>query len=240
LVNEATLIAERSAGTSSDPDTRRLGELLVRDVARLRTLVDDLLEVSRLDAAVDPIHVEQVELARFVRALVAARLPGAKVTVQGATRGRRDGGAEPAIPVHTDRRGLERIVGNLLDNTREHAAGSGVDIELGRSRDLVQLRVSDRGPGVDAADLPRLFDRFYKADPSRGGGTSGLGLAIAWEHAQRLGGTLRASLREGGGLTVSLLLPVTRSLPAGDLAVTADRHHSGRAGPLPPPDRSEE
>ncbi|MBA2254745.1 MAG: HAMP domain-containing histidine kinase [Chloroflexi bacterium] len=240
LVNEATLIAERSAGASSDPDTRRLGELLVRDVARLRTLVDDLLEVSRLDAAVDPVDVERVELARFVRTLVTTRLPGATVTVQGRTRAGTNGGPEPLIWVETDRRGLERIVGNLLDNAREHAAGRGVDVELGRSRDVVQLRVSDRGPGVRTVDLPRLFDRFFKADPSRGGGTSGLGLAIAREHAQRLGGTLRASLREGGGLTVSLLLPVTRSLPAGDPRVTPDAQSPVRAAAMPPPDRSKE
>ena len=233
LVNEATLIAQRSAAAGSDPDARRLGELLVRDVGRLRTLIDDLLEVSRLDAAVEPVAVERVDLTRFVRALVAARLPDATVTVHGSRTGPQ-GVEEPSITVHTDRRGLERIVGNLLDNAREHAGGQGVDVEVGRSRDLVQLRVSDRGPGVAPADLPRLFDRFFKADPSRGGGTSGLGLAIAREHALRLGGTLRAGLREGGGLVVTLLLPVTRSLPLGDPAVTPNREPSGRAVASPP------
>jgi two-component system sensor histidine kinase MtrB len=230
LVNEATLIAQRTASVPTDPDTRRLGELLVRDVARLRTLIDDLLEVSRLDAAVDPVAVEPVDVARFVRALVALRLPEASVRVLG----RAAGGDEPTITVQTDRRRLERIVGNLLDNAREHAAGEGVDVEVSRSRDTVQLRVSDRGPGVAAEDLPRLFDRFYKADPSRGGGASGLGLAIAREHATRLGGTLRAGLREGGGLSVTLQLPVTRSLPPGDPAVTPDDEPAPRGAAAPP------
>ena len=63
---------------------------------------------------------------------------------------------------------------------------------------------------------PHLFERFYKADPSRHGGSSGLGLAIAAEHAALLGGTLTATDRPGGGLVVELRLPVTESLPAGD------------------------
>jgi two-component system sensor histidine kinase MtrB len=83
--------------------------------------------------------------------------------------------------------------------------------------------VADRGPGVPADALPRLFDRFYKADPSRSSGSSGssgLGLAIAAEHAALLGATLRARRRPGGGMVFVLTLPVTRSLPPGDAADT--------------------
>ena len=61
-----------------------------------------------------------------------------------------------------------------------------------------------------------MFDRFYKADPSRRGGSSGLGLAIAAEHAALIGGSLRARARPGGGLIFALTLPVTQPLPAGD------------------------
>src|SRR5436190_1090856 len=73
-----------------------------------------------------------------------------------------------------------------------------------------------RGPRVPAAELPRLFDRFYKGDRSRSTGTSGLGLAIAAEHAGLLGGSLHAVPRIGGGLEVTLTLPVTGSLRGGD------------------------
>ena len=65
-------------------------------------------------------------------------------------------------------------------------------------------------------DLPHLFDRFYKADPSRTGGSSGLGLAIAAEHAALVGATLRARQRPGGGLIFALTLPVTEPLPGGE------------------------
>jgi signal transduction histidine kinase len=84
------------------------------------------------------------------------------------------------------------------------------------------VRVSDHGPGVPPDALAHLFDRFYKADASRhGGGSSGLGLAIAAEHAALLGGRLTAENRQGGGLVVTLRLPVTRSLPSGHEPDTA-------------------
>jgi len=80
------------------------------------------------------------------------------------------------------------------------------------------VTVADRGPGVPTDVLAHLFERFYKADASRHGGSSGLGLAIAAEHATLLGGELSARNREGGGLEVTLRLPsvVSESLPAGD------------------------
>jgi len=84
------------------------------------------------------------------------------------------------------------------------------------------LAVSDRGPGVPEDRLERIFERFTKLDPSRSGGSSGLGLAIAAEHAALLGGYLQAMNRDGGGLRLELVmpLPVTRSLHASHLAVT--------------------
>jgi two-component system sensor histidine kinase MtrB len=120
--------------------------------------------------------------------------------------------------VETDPRRLDRILGNFLDNAREHAAASEVTVDLDlRGEDLV-LAVSDRGPGVPEDRLERIFERFTKLDPSRSGGSSGLGLAIAAEHAALLGGYLQAMNREGGGLRLELVLPrpVTRSLPGGD------------------------
>ena len=77
------------------------------------------------------------------------------------------------------------------------------------------VRVADRGPGVSADALAHLFDRFYKADVSRHEGSSGLGLAIAAEHAALLGGRLVAENRSGG-FAVTLRLPVNEPLPAGD------------------------
>jgi two-component system sensor histidine kinase MtrB len=121
-----------------------------------------------------------------------------------------------------DRRRLERILGNLLDNAREHGGGAGVEVRLQVDPAAIGMSVADRGPGVPPDELPRLFERFHKADPSRSRGGSGLGLAIAREHAVLLGGSLRAELRPGGGLRFELVLPVTRPLPGGDEGVTGE------------------
>jgi two-component system sensor histidine kinase MtrB len=202
LLAEATLIESQAA--TMPPESRRAAELLAGDVRRLRTLVDDLLEISRFDAGAEHPASEAVDLTRVVTAAVASRLPDAAVSV-------------PSTPVvvATDPRRLDRIVGNLLDNARAHAPGAPVEVALTTSRDGVAIIVADRGPGVAPDALPHLFDRFYTADAARSRGSSGLGLAIAAEHAALLDGTLRARARPGGGLVFTLTLPVTGSLPPG-------------------------
>jgi signal transduction histidine kinase len=208
LVQEAALL-ERHLD-ALPPDGRRVGELLVRDVARLRVLVDDLMEISRFDASAETVAPVEFEVGAFVRRVAAARAPGARLTLPG----------QP-VAVVTDRRRLERILANLLDNAREHGGGAAVEVSAEVAEGRLRLLVADRGPGVPPAELPRLFERFHKADPSRHRGGSGLGLALAREHASLLGGSLEAQLRDGGGMRFELTLPVTGSLPAGDGGVTA-------------------
>ena len=153
--------------------------------------------------------LEPVDLGRLVTAVVAARLPG--------------GGRRPARRSRswsTPTRGGwtgSSATSSTTPATTPRARPSRSSLTPRRRR----RRRRRRGPRARAsrADaLPHLFDRFYKADPSRGaaGSSSGLGLAIAAEHAALLGGSLRARNRPGGGLIVALTLPVTRSLPAGD------------------------
>jgi two-component system sensor histidine kinase MtrB len=207
IVAEASII-EAGLGDLR-PDARRAAELLVADVRRLRVLVEDLMELSRFDAHAEEAELAPVDLGAAVRAIVSSRLPAAELALP----------SEPVI-VSADMRRLDRIIGNLLDNARLHAPDAPVSITAQESGGEVVVTIADRGPGVDAAALPHLFDRFYKADASRAAGSSGLGLAIAAEHATLLGGSLRAENLAGGGLAVSLRLPVTRSLPPGDDADT--------------------
>ena len=130
---------------------------------------------------------------------------------------------DPPVVIDSEPRRLERIVGNLLDNAREHATGARVDVTVESDDDSVVVAVADTGHGVPDDRIERIFERFYKADPSRHEGSSGLGLAIAAEHAALLGGELRAANREGGGLSIELRLPVTRSFHGGDVtAISAD------------------
>lgn len=209
LVAEASILREHLG--ELPPESRRAGELLVDDVGRLRELVDELMEISRFDAGAEQPDVRSVDLVRLVEAIVAARLPSARLD------------APPGpIQIETDPRRLERILGNLLDNAAEHAPGAPVEVVLAVADGVASITVADRGPGVEPDRLGRIFERFYKADPSRHGGSSGLGLAIASENAALLGGRLAAANRDGGGLRFELALPVTRSLPDGDPAAIPD------------------
>ena len=209
LVAEASILREHLDALPAG--SRRAGELLIADIGRLRNLVDDLMELSRFDADAEQVAREPVELGRLIRAIVASRL--ADATVDGPTA---------PIELETDPRRMERIVGNLLDNAREHAAGAGVEVTVAPAAEGSEavVTVLDRGPGIAPDRLDRIFERFYKLEPSRHAGSSGLGLAIAAEHASLLGGSLRASNRAGGGLAVELRLPVTEPLQASDRVAT--------------------
>jgi len=223
LVAEASIIEadlDRLA-----PDARRAAELLVDDVRRLRVLVDDLMELSRFDAEAEALRLEPVDLGRVVAGAVAARLPSALVSLP-------DG---PVI-IESDVRRLDRVLGNVLDNARIHAPGSRVEVSLMAGTTDVSVTIADRGPGVAEDALPHLFERFYKVDPARAATdapSSGLGLAIAAEHAALLGGSLGATARHGGGLAITLTLPVTGSLPDGDAADSGPREASSMSEPTP-------
>jgi len=208
LVAEASIVGEHLG--ELPPASRRAAELLVADVGRLRTLVEELMELSRFDADAEQIALEPVDLVRLIRAVIAARLPAASFLPPASS-----------LLAQTDPRRLDRILGNFLDNAREHAGGVDVEVALEPRPDELVIAVSDRGPGVPPDRLDHIFERFAKLDPSRSGGSSGLGLAIAAEHAALLDGYLQAMNRESGGLRLELVLPldVTRSLPDRDRPV---------------------
>ena len=208
LVAEASILRDHLADLPQA--ARRAGELVVDDIARLRSLVEELMELSRFDAESEEVQSRPVDLARLIRDVVAARNPDAVIELP-----------DDRIVIESDPRRLERILANLLGNAREHAPGALVVVRLRANEEWVTITVADRGPGVPADRLGRIFDRFFMADPSRRGG-SGLGLAIASEHAELLGGRLRARNRDGGGLAIELVLPVTGSLHDGDPAATRD------------------
>lgn len=175
------------------PDARRPAELLVSDVSRLTELVEDLMEVSRLDAGQESVGIEEFDPTAQVRSLVEARGWSSKVAVLGEN-GR----------VVTDPRRYERIVANLIENAIEHG-GEPVEVELAAAGGELTMSVRDRGPGIPSEHLPRIFDRFYKADPARSTSGSGLGLAIARENARLLGGDIEVtSGAEGSSFRVTL------------------------------------
>jgi two-component system sensor histidine kinase MtrB len=212
LMNEAALLRQHL--DSMPPDARRTGELLVRDVARLRRLVDELLEISRLDAGREAVEPARVDLSRLVAGMLRARGWDGQVALSGDD-----------LVLDTDPRRLERIVSNLVENALEHG-GDGASVTLRREDGAAEIAVADRGPGIDAEHLPHVFDRFYKADPARTGKGSGLGLAIARENARLLGGDISVESVLGLGARFTVRLPVTRSLPSGEAPVAGGRHHA--------------
>jgi signal transduction histidine kinase len=210
LVAEAGLLAKHLDRMPSD--ARRPAELLVADVARLRRLVEDLMEVSRLDSGAEAVRLEPLELRSLVEAIARDR---GEAEVSGAEMG-----------LESDRRRLERIVGNLVENAVEHGGGTAW-IRVGRDGGSALVEVADSGPGIAPEHLPHVFDRFYKADPARSGSGSGLGLAIAREHARLLGGDIEVVSRPGA-TRFTLRLPVTEPLRGGDGAVSEGAQHEAR------------
>lgn len=198
LVGEASLLASE-AHTMGD-EGQRLAALLVDDVDRLRRLVDELIEVSRIDAGADAVRHEQVDVRALVTGLVAASGWAERVSVSGG------------LTLASDGRRLERILGNLIENAIQHTTGP-VEVRLAEADGLGTVEVEDHGRGIAEQHLPHLFDRFYKADSARSGGGSGLGLAIADEHARALGGAVGVRTDEGQGSVFTLTLPVAEPLP---------------------------
>ncbi|MCW3817387.1 HAMP domain-containing histidine kinase [Micromonospora sp. DR5-3] len=194
LVAAASLLADQLDALPAD--ARRAAELLVTDVVRLRRLVEELMEISRLDAGREPVSIRPVDVAALLRGIVDARGWADRVTVAGE-----------APTTHTDPRRLERVLANLVSNAVEHGGGE-VRAEVRHTGGKVLVEVTDQGPGIPAEHLPHLFDRFYKADPARTGPGSGLGLAIALENTRLLGGRLAAHSEVGRGTRFQLALPL--------------------------------
>jgi signal transduction histidine kinase len=195
LVAEASLLAEQ---LDRMPDeARRPAELLVNDVARLRDLVEDLMEISRLDAGEARVRKEPVDVGSLVTTAVHSRRWDDRVEIE-----------REEVVVSTDPRRLERIVANLVGNALEHA-GRDVSVRVGKDGVAAFVEVTDQGPGIPPDRLPHVFERFYKADTSRAGPGSGLGLAIALENARLLGGDLDVWSEVGRGTRFTLRLPVT-------------------------------
>ncbi len=187
------------------PTAARSAELLEGQLDRFESLLADLLEISRYDANAATLDAESADVCDLVRRAAA------DAEQLAARRGTRIDFRLPPEPcvAEVDRRRVERILRNLLDNAVEHGEGRDVVVTVAGDRDAVAIAVRDHGVGFGPAEQQMVFDRFWRADPARArttGGT-GLGLAIALEDARLHNGWLQAWGEHGKGSVFRLTLP---------------------------------
>jgi two-component system sensor histidine kinase MtrB len=205
------------------PGLARSTELLVDELDRFESLLGDLLEISRLDAGVEELVAEYIDVRP-----IAVRAAQAVATIA------RNAGTEIILDLpeeeaaaEVDSRRIERIVRNLLANAVDHGDGHPVRLRMAVDDKALAVTVRDYGVGLRTGEAELVFNRFWRADPSRNrhtGGT-GLGLAISLEDARLHGGGLDAWGEPGKGACFRLTLPRNQGVP-----------YTANPLPLPPPD----
>ena len=192
-------------GAVAEPRTaREFLQRIHREVDRMTYLVNDLLDLSRLESGHAPLNFSPVDLRPLVDEAVES------VRDQAEGRGVSIGITMPAgLPmVLGEREMLGRVFVNLLDNAlRASTAGGSVRVSAAVENGSVDVRVADTGTGIPREHLPHIFERFYKVDRSRRDGGTGLGLAIVKHIVQVHGGDVSAESREGTGTTLAFTVP---------------------------------
>jgi len=178
--------------------TQQALDVVVDQVRRFDSMVIDLLELARLDAGATDLNIESVSLVDLTRR-VAARFGEPDVPIVAVN------GSPSEVAI--DKVRFERILGNLLENARNHGGGA-VRIELtAASPGRFRLAVEDGGPGVAQGERERIFERFARGSAARHRIGTGLGLALVAEHAAAMGGTTWVQDRVGGGARFVVELP---------------------------------
>jgi signal transduction histidine kinase len=180
-------------------------EVVLRNAERLKRLFGDLLLLAQVDAGQLPLDVAPVDLVELVRERIEAASPDA------ATRGvGLEFSSEPVWAFLGDGTRLGQLVDNLVSNALKFTPSGGkVHVRLWASGARAVITVTDTGVGIPAGEIPRLFDRFYRASTARAVPGTGLGLAIAEAIVTAHGGTIDVESAPGSGTTVRVELPAT-------------------------------
>jgi signal transduction histidine kinase len=207
------------AGVADVPPqaARAAHEVITRQVRHLTTLVDDLLDVTRVKTGKITLHRQPLELSALVsRCVEAVKLSG-RAGRSAAVIHVDVGEGAGALWVNGDSTRLEQVVTNLLANAVKYTPAEGsIRVAVGRDGECGEVRVMDTGIGIDAALLPRIFDQFVQADrgPARSEGGLGLGLTLVKRLVELHGGTVSAaSDGRGSGSTFVVRLPTTAPPP---------------------------
>ncbi len=201
LASIRALVETMEGGIEAEDEPEFLRRIR-QQVERLTTLVNELLDLSRIESGAITLQPEPVRLGELVAeaaSLLRARAEPLGVTIV-------DEGCDMAV--EADRASLLRVVSNLLDNAIKFSpAGGTVRVAAADEGALVALSVTDDGPGIKEQNLPRVFERFYKGDASRAEPGVGLGLAIVKHLVRAHGGTATVVSKPGAGATFTVRVP---------------------------------
>ncbi len=214
LASIRAMVEALADGVVGSPNEReRYYGLIGREVDRLAAMLDDLFDLSRLDAGVFPLDRRPIPLEEVVADVVDGMQLQAER--KGVALRLSVTGELPVLAL--DGTQMQRVAANLMRNALEHTpSGGSIDVSLDRVRDDVRLRVRDTGEGIPAADLERIWQRFYRGEPSRHKGTgddggSGLGLAIVKGIVEAHGGVVGVQSQPGRGATFTVALPMAEA-----------------------------
>jgi signal transduction histidine kinase len=186
-------------------DPERYLPALREQVRALSALVEDLFELSRIDAGQLVLELRDTPLAVLVESCVRALEPEAE-----ARRVRLSARIEEPASARCAPEKVERVILNLMTNALRHTPTDGsVAVLLQAENGSVRIAVEDTGEGLPPDAARRMFERFWRGDRARSGGGAGLGLAIARGLVEAQGGRIWAEAREGGGARVCFTLPAT-------------------------------
>ena len=191
----------RKGRIESEEDRQEAYGVIADESVRLKGLVAELLDFSRLERRTKKYAMTDFDAAELVRSVVRlmrGRFSGNAPSVS----------AEGALPVHADADAVKAILINLLDNAAKYAPGAPVEVVVEKGDVGVRVEVRDRGPGLSPEGLRNVFTRFWRADDSATAsvGGFGLGLTIARSYARDMGGDLTVAARAGGGTVFTLEL----------------------------------
>jgi signal transduction histidine kinase/ligand-binding sensor domain-containing protein/CheY-like chemotaxis protein len=204
-------------------------DVALRNSRRLFRLVNQILDVSKLEGGATKLHARKGDLVEFVRGIASA--------FSGVAERKKIAfsvlGPSQPVAVWFDSDALEKVIANLFSNAFKFTPDQGrITAEIAENSEVVKVTVSDSGPGIPAEHLPHIFDRFYQVDETntRAQPGTGIGLSLARELAELHGGTIEVASAAGSGAVFTLVLPLGRAHLGDDQIASTSRMNNGANG----------